>query len=91
MQLFFHALNSTAIKLNRRWTYVKLQNLTFVSRQDLQLLSRLQNWIYPKTCQYKTCIVSNTKIAVPSGITEPKTWQSHLTSETVEIFIKAAG
>ena len=33
-----------------------------VSRQILHLLSKLQNWICPKTGQYKTCIVSNTKI-----------------------------
>ena len=33
-----------------------------VSRQVLHLLSKLQNWICPKTGQYKTCIVSNTKI-----------------------------
>ena len=28
----------------------------------MHLLSKLQNWISPKTGQYKTCIVSNTKI-----------------------------
>ena len=44
---------------------VKLQNLSwyktgFVSRHVLHLLSKLQNWICPKTGQYKTCIVSNT-------------------------------
>ena len=33
-----------------------------VSRQVLHLLLKLQNWISPKTGQYKTCIVSNTKI-----------------------------
>ena len=33
-----------------------------VSRQVLHLLSKLQNWICPKTGQYKTCILSNTKI-----------------------------
>ena len=33
-----------------------------VSRQVLHLLSKLQNWICPKTGQYKTCIVSNNKI-----------------------------
>ena len=33
-----------------------------VSRQVLHLLSKLQNWICPKTDQYKTCLESNTKI-----------------------------
>ena len=33
-----------------------------VSRQVLNILSKLQNWICPKTGQYKTCIVPNTKI-----------------------------
>ena len=33
-----------------------------VSRQVLHLLSKLQNWICPKTGQYKTCLESNTKI-----------------------------
>ena len=72
---------------------VKLQNLTsqkngFLSRQVLHLLSRMQNCIYPKTGQYKTCIVSNTDIAAHLESTKPKPWQSHLTFETVEIFIK---
>ena len=76
-----------------RTTYVKLQNLSwykagFVSRQVLQLLSVLQNWIYPKTGQRKTCIVSNSKIAASSRTTKSKPWQSHLTSETVQIFIQ---
>ena len=35
---------------------------SLVSRQVLHLLSKLQNWICPKTGQYQTCIVSNTKI-----------------------------
>ena len=48
-------------------TSVRLQNLPWyktglVSRQVLHLLSKLDNWIWPKTGQYKTCIVSNTKI-----------------------------
>ena len=34
----------------------------FASRQLLHLLSKQQNWICPKTGQYKVCIVSNTKI-----------------------------
>ena len=71
----------------------RLQNLSwyktgFVSRQVLHLLSRLQNWICPITGQYKTCIVSNTKIEASIRATKPKTWQSHLTSDTVEIFIQ---
>ena len=74
-------------------TSVKLQNMSwyktgFVSRQVLHLLSRLQNWICPKTGQYKTCIVSNTMIEASIRDTKPKPWQSHLTSETVEIFIQ---
>ena len=74
-------------------TSVRLQNLPwyktgFVSRQVLHLLSKLQNWICPKTGQYKTCIVSNTKIEASIRATKPKPWQSHLTSETVEIFIQ---
>ena len=44
----------------------RLQNLPWyktglVSRQVLHLLSKLQNWICPKTGNYKTCLVSNTK------------------------------
>ena len=44
------------------YAYVKLQNLSwyktgFVSRQVLHLLSKLQNWICPKTGQYKACIL----------------------------------
>ena len=60
----------------------------FISRQVLHLLSKLQNWICPKTGQYKTCIVSITKIEASIRATKPKPWQSHLTSETVEIFIQ---
>ena len=76
-----------------KWTPVKLQNLSwcktgFVSIQVLHLPSRLQNWICPKTGQYKTCIVSNSKIEASIRATKPKTWQSHLNSETVEIFIQ---
>ena len=59
-----------------------------ISRQVLHLLSKLQNWICPKTGQYKTCIVSNTKIEASIRATKPKPWQSHLTSQTVEIFIQ---
>ena len=74
-------------------TYVRLQNLPWyktglVSRQVLHLLSKLQNWIWPKTGQYKTCLVSNTKIEASIRATKPKPWQSHLSSETVEIFIQ---
>ena len=74
-------------------TFVKLQNLSWyktgsVSRQVLHLLWRLQNWICPKTGQYKTCIVSNTKIEACTRATKPKHWQSHLTPETVEKFIQ---
>ena len=47
-----------------------------------------RSWICPKTGQYKTCIVSNTKIEASIRATKPKPWQSHLTSETVEIFIQ---
>ena len=73
-----------------RQTVVRLQNLPwyktgFVSRQVLHLLSKLQNWICPKTGQYKTCIISNTKIEASTQATKPKPKQSHLTSETVEI------
>ena len=72
---------------------VKLQNLSwykngFVSKQVLHLLSKLQNWICLKTGQYKTCIVSNTKIEASIRATKPKPWQSHITSETVKIFIQ---
>ena len=72
---------------------VRLQNLPWyktglVSRQVLYLLSKLQNWILSKTGQYKTCLVSNTKIEASIRATKPKPWQSHLTSETVEIFIQ---
>ena len=72
---------------------VRLQNLPWyktglVSRQVFHLLSKLQNWIWPKTGQYKTCLVSNTKIESSIRATKPKPWQSHLTSETVEIFIQ---
>ena len=74
-------------------SYVTPQNLPwyktgFESRQVLHLLSKLQNWICPKTVQYKTCMVSNTKIEASIGATKPKPWQSQLTSEIVEIFIQ---
>ena len=70
---------------------VKLQNLFryktgFVSRQILHFLWKLQNWICPKTGQYKTCKVSNTKTEASMRAIKSKPWQSHLTSETVEIF-----
>ena len=71
--------------------FVRLQNLPWyktglVSRQVWHLLSKLQNWIWPKTGQYKTCLVSNIQIVASMRATKPKPWQSHLTSETVEIF-----
>ena len=74
-------------------TFVRLQNLPWyktglVSRQVLHLLSKLQNCIWPKTGQYKTCLVSNTKIEASIRATKPKPWQPHLISETVEIFIQ---
>ena len=59
-----------------------------VPRQVLHLLSKLQNWISLKTGQYKTCIVSNTKIEASIRATKPKPWQSHITFETVRIFIQ---
>ena len=76
-------------KFSNRLPSVRLQNLPWyktglVSRQVLHLLSKLQNWICPKTGQYKTCLVSNTKIRASIRATKPKPWQSHLTSETVE-------
>ena len=60
---------------------VRLQNLPWyktglVSRQALHLLSKLQNWICPKSGQYKTCLVSNTKIEAWLRATKPKPWQS---------------
>ena len=74
-------------------TSVRLQNLPWyktglVSRQVLHPLSKLQNWIWPKTARYKTGLVSNTKIEASIRATKPKPWQSHLTSDTVEIFIQ---
>ena len=76
-----------------RWTDVRLQNLPWcktgwVSRQVKDPLSKLQNWIWPKTGWYKTGLVSNTKIEASIRATKPKPWQSHLTSDTVEIFIQ---
>ena len=59
-----------------------------VSRQVMYLLLKLQNWIWPKTGQFKTCLVSNTTTEASIRATKPKPWQSHLTSETVEIFIQ---
>ena len=44
----------------------------FVSRQVLHFLSKLQNWISPKTGQYKTRILSNTKIDACTRATKPK-------------------
>ena len=74
-------------------TGVRLQNLPWyktglVSRQVLHLLSKLQNWIWSKTGRYKTGLVSNAKIEASIRTTKPKPWQSHLTSDTVEIFIQ---
>ena len=82
---------------NKEWltrrTSVRLQNLPWyktglVSRQVWHHLSKLQNWIWPKTGRYKTGLVSNTKIEASIRATKPKPWQSHLTSDTVEIFIQ---
>ena len=75
------------------WTCVRLQNLPWyktglVSRQVSHLLSKLQNWIWPKTGRYKTGLVSNIKIEASIRATKPKPWQSHLTSDTVELFIQ---
>ena len=50
----------------------------FVSRQVLHLLSKLQNSICPKMGQYKTCIVSNTKIESSTRATKPKPWQGQI-------------
>ena len=44
--------------------------------------------MWPKTGRYKTGLVSNTKIEASIRATKPKPWQSHLTSDTVEIFIQ---
>ena len=44
-----------------------------MSRQVLHLLSKLQNWICPKSGQYKTCLVSNTKIEASIRATKPQT------------------
>ena len=60
----------------------------FSIKTGFALLSKLQNWICPKTGLYKTCLVSNTKIEASIRATKPKPWQSHLTSETVKIFIQ---
>ena len=80
-------ISSTTVRLqNQPWYKTGL-----VSRQVLHLLSKLQNWIWPKTGQYKTCLVSNTtntNIEASIRATKPKPWQSHLTSETVEISIQ---
>ena len=58
-------------------TFVRPQNLPstkagLVSSQVLHLLSKLQNWIWPKTGQYKTCLVSNTKIEASIRVTKLK-------------------
>ena len=77
----------------RCWSCVRLQNLPWyktglVSRQVLHLLSKLQNWIWSKTGRYKTGLVSNAQIEASIRATKPKPWQSHLTSDTVEIFMQ---
>ena len=82
-----------AITWRSRSSSVRLQNLPWyktglVSRQVLHLLSKLQNWIWSKPGRYKTGLVSNTKIEASIRATKPKPWQSHLTSDTVEIFIQ---
>ena len=97
--LYFSSLSGmydTEPKRSLKWYFnmsVRLQSLPWyktglVSRQVLHLLSKLQNWICPKTGQYETCLVSNTKIEASIWATKPKLWQSHLTSETVERFIQ---
>ena len=54
----------------------------------MHTMEKLQNWICPKTGQYKTCIVPNNTIEASIRATKLKPWQSHLTSETVVIFIQ---
>ena len=94
-------LLSFALFERTKWDYgmvsvrpsVRLQNLPWyktglVSRQVLHLLSKLQNWTWSKTGRCKTGLISNTKIEASIRATKPKPWQSHLTSETVEIFIQ---
>ena len=54
-------------------TCVRLQNLPWyktglVSRQVLHLLSKLQNWIWPKTGQYKTCLVQILRLKLRYGL-----------------------
>ena len=74
LKLCKHLLKSS--RPSDAYVLVKLQNLSwyktsFVSRQVLHLLSRLQNWICPKKGQYKTYIVSNTKIEACTRATKP--------------------
>ena len=68
--------------------HVLVQNRFCIKTGFASYISRLQNWICPKTGQCKTCIISNTKIEASIRATKPKPWQWHLTSETVEIFIQ---
>ena len=91
--LSISTFHNRSIYIPDNYSSVKVQNMpwyktVFVSRQVLHLLSKLQNWICPQTGQYKTCIVSNTKIEASILATKPKPWKSHLTPETVEIFIQ---
>ena len=65
-----------------------LDTKTVLYQDRFSSLSKLQNWICPKTVQYKACMISNTKTEASIRATEPKPWQSLLTSETVEIFIQ---
>ena len=63
--------------LEKQYPYpVRLQNLPWyktglVSRQVLHLLSKLQNWIYPKTGQYKACIVQILRLKPRYGLLNP--------------------
>ena len=50
--------------------------------------TRPQNWIYHKTGQNKACIVLNIKHVASYLAAEPKSWQSHHTSETVGMIIE---
>ena len=93
VKIYINAIISINISMQWRNTRVKLQNLPWyktglVSRQVLHLVSKLQNWICPKTGQYKTCIVPNIKTQASIWATKPKPWESHITSETVEILIQ---
>ena len=66
--------NSGYVQSSVRLQYLPWYKTSLVSRQVLSLLSKLQNWISSKTGQYKTCIVSNTKIEASIRATKPKPW-----------------